>query len=119
MTKRAFILEEARRHVDTSSAEQFGEIEFLFQPQERRPSIFQVQAFTEAVHSALHRVAFDAANDAFVIVGSVLNVAIAMMALSRYVGDAEVTILMFNARAEQGSEYEVKTLNLGVLSPVS
>lgn len=115
---RVFILEEARRHLDTSSAARYGDITYLFDPGERRPSVFQVQEFVESVHAALVRKAFDPDEDSWVIVGSMLNTSIAMLALAAYATGRTVQLLLFNARAEPGQEYERKEVSLAI-TPVT
>lgn len=102
--RRLFILEEVRRNIDLSSANELGEVIQLFEQDERRPGLFDVDAFVDAVQERLYSVNFDPTEDAFIIAGSMIAVALTSIAVIRYATLEKfdhINLLLFDSRSDK------------------
>lgn len=71
---RAFVIEPCK--LDLSSAETFGEIVYIFRPNERRPSIWD-EAFRQEIVDRLTALRFNPTKDFFVVAGHMVPIVIA------------------------------------------
>jgi len=96
MTKnKVFILEPVRQSLDVSKAEAYGEIIYIFRSESRRCSVWDHQSFSAAVLSELKILKFNPKTDFICIVGAMLTVTIAVIAITqRY---KEFNALLFNS----------------------
>lgn len=79
---RVFVLEPPRSTVDLSSTEKFGEVTFIFQPGDRRCSVFLGNEYGEIVLEKLREMNFDPIKgDSFCITGGMIPVSIAVAAI--------------------------------------
>ena len=107
---RVFILEPVRpnrKHIDTSSASEFGEVNYLLPPDLVFSSVFEPGDYIEDILDRLDKVEFNTEEDAFLIAGSMLNIALAMSALTVYAEGHPIQLLMYNAVA---SKYELRRM---------
>ena len=77
---RVFVLEPVKSSIDVSKAERYGEVAYVFNPDERRPSVFQATAFGESVLRRLEAAEFRWEHDYLAVAGSIVPVTIALMA---------------------------------------
>ena len=104
---RVFFIEPTRRNCDLSTARAFGRIEYLFQPEDRRPSSFYVEAYTQAVVDQLTALQFDPQRDCIAIAGSLVAMAVSLAAIfSRW---PTINVLMYSAVE---SRYMKRTLSI-------
>jgi hypothetical protein len=80
---RVFIIEQPRSNIDISRAEQFGELVYLFDSNARRCSVFHHHDFGRAILEQLVAANFDYKDDYVCIVGSMLTVAVALIAIAQ------------------------------------
>lgn len=112
MSRRLFILEEVRRNIDLTSAHELGEVLHLYNASERRPGLFDVDEFVDAVEERLNTVDFDPTVDAFIIAGSMIAVTLASMAVTRYAAANDYThvnLLLFDSRSNKYVERRMTT----------
>jgi len=92
MKKRVFILEPTR--VDVSAAEEFGDITYVFGQGERRVSIWNT-LFAEHTVASMENVGFDPTTDCFAVVGHLVPLTLALIALLKK--HQAVNILLYSA----------------------
>ena len=98
MTK-VLLLEMTRSNIDTSKAEPFGEIYYIFTQGDRRSSVFDTTAYEQAIEARLNELQFDADKDIVCIAGKIVCIAVLCAVLSRKYG--QFNILMFDAHDER------------------
>jgi len=103
---RVFIIEPLRSHIDISKAKDFGEVIYLFKPMQRRVGVFDHIRFGQAVLKELEDYIFEPENDCICIVGSIVTVSIAIIAIAQTY--PKFSALLFNST---NNEYEKKTFN--------
>ncbi len=79
---RVFIVEEPKANIDITKAERFGELVFVFDPHDRRCSVFDCQQFGENVLKQLDTHDFSPEEDYLCIVGSMITVMMMLLAAS-------------------------------------
>ncbi len=109
---RVFLVEKSQRSFDLSSAEHYGELNYLFSHREGRPSLLNAEAYQAYVLNRLKELEFDLENDLFCVTGSILAVTQAMAALVVYAGLDRVNLLLFNSSS---GLYEKRTVDYGRL----
>lgn len=109
MSRVFFIERPTRKGIDVSSASAFGEIHILFSGEDRRPSIFDSHEFVDKVMKALAAVDFNPSEDLFCIAGSMVSVALSMIALSCYAQDmgSKVRLLLYDTTMDHYVEKQV------------
>lgn len=92
---KVFIIEPVRQHIDVSKAQKFGDIIYVFEINDRRCSAFQIIHFGRTVLQRLEQLEFDPKLDFVCIVGAMLTVTIAIIAIAqRY---DVFNVLLFNS----------------------
>lgn len=95
MMNKVFIIEPPRQNIDVSKAETYGEIVYIFSPTSRRCSVFSHACFGQTVLQRLKELDFDFKADSICIVGAMVTVLTAIIAISqRY---DEFNVLLFNS----------------------
>lgn len=106
---RVFLVEPVRREFDLESLKDFGEITFLFQPDERRGSVFRTEEFCASILARLSREDFDPELDFFCLTGALVPVSLTLSIMSHLFG--MVNVLLYNTGDENYAsrkvEYEV------------
>lgn len=97
---RVFLLERVRRNIDVSSASEFGQMQYLLEPNQPRARLFDSNEYVTDVVEAFERVGFDPKEDAFVVAGNMVSISLAMIALSLHVKHRGMKLLVFNAMNE-------------------
>lgn len=90
---RAFVLEPCRR-IDVSRASKYGEILYIFERNDGRPSIWTDEFVIEAIER-LKNTRYDPARDYFILAGSIVPLAKVVAALAAEYG--HVRALAFSA----------------------
>ena len=103
---RVFIIEPLRHHIDISKAKDFGEIIYLFKPMQRRVGVFDHVRFGQAVLKQLSDYIFDPEKDCICVVGSIVTVSIALIAIAQT--HLTFSALLFNS---SNDSYEKKTFD--------
>ena len=106
-----YLIEPSRRPMDLSSAKSFGELVYLFGPDERRASVFQVDQFSDQVIDALQEKNFNYEEDYFCVMGGLLQVTLFGIALGAFAEQNQIpyiTLLMYNS---PHNAYEERRLN--------
>lgn len=111
---RVFLLERPRRQMDTTSAEAYGEVHYLFDDRDRRASVLNSEMYVSDVIAQLKTHGFNAMCDYFCIAGGVLNISEAMIALTLYAinQDTQLKLLVFNSSTDLYEERSVDLLTL-------
>ena len=92
---RVFLVERPKANIDVTKAEEFGELNYVFGPDDRRCSVFRTTEFGHEVIARLETAKYDSTVDFFCIAGSMVTVAAALAAMmSRY---SVVRVLMYSA----------------------
>lgn len=89
---KVFLVEEPK-NVSPAPAEDWGEIEYVFQAGTRRPSVFDCQKFGNLFLDMIKEKQFDPEKDYFCLTGSLLPVCVGLVALLSAYG--KVNILAF------------------------
>jgi len=95
------------RSLDLTTAERYGEIEYIFQPGERRCSIFDVNKFVCTVIDILEEKKFDYKTDSVCIVGSMVPLVVASMGIARHY--PSLRLLLFDSTKH---EYVARTIDI-------
>lgn len=96
---KAFVLEQPRRNLDLTTINKFGKLHFIFEQDDVRSSVFTTDQFSQDVVQACQRQSFDPSRDYFCIVGSLVAVVTATVALLKTFGSLKV--LFYHAAYEQ------------------
>jgi len=80
---RVFVVEHPKPNLDINSAEEFGELTFIFEPNDRRCSAFHHVSFGRAILDKLESLNYNPNEDYICIVGSILVVSIAMITIAQ------------------------------------
>lgn len=102
MTKRVFILEPTA--LDVKTAEQFGDIVYVYPPGARRPGIW-TESFALDVIAQLEKHEYNPREDYFAVVGHLVQMALTIAALSARWSVFQVLLYNSSARA-----YTTRTL---------
>ena len=94
-TTRVFVIEPVRAQLDISTAEEFGEVIYVFEHDMRRCSVFRHEEFGKAVLRRLQELKFSPDIDCICIVGTMITVVVALIAISQTYDTFNV--LLFNA----------------------
>lgn len=81
---RAFVVEPTK--FDISLAEEFGEVTYIFGPDDRRLSIWDPDFTRQVVDRLVLELEYDPGRDHFVIAGHMVTLTFVVAALVRYVG---------------------------------
>jgi len=92
---KVFIIEPPRRSINVLKAEEFGNLIYVFESNSRRCSAFQSVEFGKTVLKVLSEKGYDPVVDHICIVGSMLTVAIALVAIAQ--SCEHVNILLFDS----------------------
>ena len=103
--KRVFVIEKFRQNFDMSSVDKYGKIVTLIDSNVRRPSIFDVDLFQEAVLRLFEKHEFDPERDSVCVVGALITVVLTTSVLVERYGS--INVLLYNS--SQG-EYVLRPL---------
>lgn len=79
---------------------EFGEVRYLFDGKEKRPSVFKTESFSDEMHSRIKHLAYNPLTDFIVIAGS-LNTVTQLVALAiNLSSDGCVKGLMFSPQCQ-------------------
>jgi len=95
---KVFVIESLRRSVDLSKADSFGEIVYVFPRGFRRCGVFRHIEFGQTVLNRLHDLGFNSDEDFICIVGSMITVSIALVAIAQT--HDVFKVLLFNSSDE-------------------
>lgn len=112
MPSRVFIVEQPRRHIDTSTAALFGDLVYIFGDRDRRASVLNSEMYVADVIAQLQLMRFKPDEDYFCLAGSLIPVSQAMTALA-VCGFPYVKVLLFNSSS---GVYEEREINFERLS---
>ena len=102
---RVFLVEPVRRDFDLESLKSFGEIIYLFEPDERRGSVFRTDEFCINVTARLKRARFDAVNDFFCLTGALVPTCLVMSLIAN--AHSTINILLYNTGDESYASRKV------------
>ena len=91
---RVFIIEPPRQNIDTSKAKQYGDIVYIFGHDDRRCSVWSHVSFGQTVLQRLEELNFDVEKDFVCIVGAMVTVLIAIVAVAQCY--EKFSVLLFN-----------------------
>ena len=95
---KVFIVEKPKNNIDVSKAEDFGEIIYLFNQNERRLGVFECMTFGLDVINKINEKGGFQLNDSFLTAGAQIPVAIAFAAIiSKW---PNVLVLLYNAKQD-------------------
>lgn len=92
---KVFIIEHPRHRVDVSVAEAFGEIVYVFGPNDRRCSVFAHERFGALILDILKKHNFDQDHDSVCVVGAVVMLATAITTIAQNYD--KLNLLLFNS----------------------
>jgi len=92
-----FLIERPRRPLDLSGLEEYGDVAYIFEDDDRRPSLFSTDAYIKAVMGQLRLLAFDPEKDYFVLTGPSICLALGLLAVTWYADHTSVKVLAWNA----------------------
>ncbi len=101
-----YLVETPKPNIDVSRAEEFGEVTFVFKPNDRRCSVFHTPEFGNAVVQRLEAAGYDPARDYFCVAGSMVSVITALVAIVSHWG--AVRVLVYSA---PNSKYVERTFD--------
>lgn len=104
---RVFLVEEARKDLDLSTARKFGTVETLFDHRVRRASIVTGTQFWQDVSERLKEVKFNPDEDFFCLVGSILSVSQGLGVLVAMFPTRRIKFLAFNSMLDRYVEVDV------------
>lgn len=92
---KVFIIEPPRQNIDTSKAKEYGDIIYVFDHDDRRCSVWSHASFGQTVLQRLEELGFDPEKDSICVVGAMITVLIAVVAIAqRY---EKFNVLLFNS----------------------
>lgn len=97
---KVFLMEPVKAHMNMSTADQFGESVYIFEPRDRRTSIFDVSNFLCEVIDVMKVKDFDPKIDYFCMAGGQITLMLAVFALQivcQTHGVDHVKLLVFNS----------------------
>lgn len=100
---KVFVLERVQQ--DIEQAERFGEIEYVFDFGDLRPSIWKAKEFSESVIDALEIKRFDPERDLFAITGHIIPITLAMARMIKEYG--RIRVLFFKLPDREYVEKEL------------
>lgn len=104
---RVFVVSESvKERYCLDGIRRYGDIVFLYDENERKPSIYNTSQFAASLATRLSDHAFDASNDFVAMVGRQIEVGILFYVLGLLVGD--VKIIFFDAAKAEYSESELR-----------
>jgi len=92
MVPRVIFIEHPRQNINTSSAEKFGEIEYLFDVDSRRCSVFSTEFFQRHIKESLIEINYDPKVDYVCVAGSMVVLAIALVTIAKNYDDFKVLL---------------------------
>jgi len=92
---KVFLVERPRGTIDLSTTEKYGEIVYIFDHNERRPSLFDVNQFMGAVLQKLKELEYKPEMDYICVTGGMIPVCLMIAALA-YEG-TEMNLLLYSA----------------------
>lgn len=93
--KRVFIIEQFRQNFDMTSVHKFGTPITLIDSSVRRPSIFHVEDYQDAVVELFEANNFNTKHDSVCVVGALINMTLAIAALTERYG--RINVLLYNS----------------------
>lgn len=90
--------------------DEWGEVVFLYEKNERPPTIANFDVFTQAIALKLKRIEFDYQNDAFVLVGRQVDICMTAFVLGRL--NKSITMLVYHPRDERYTKKEITASGL-------
>lgn len=90
-----FIIEPPRHNIDVSKAQEYGDIVYVFDHDDRRCSVWSHVNFGNTVLRRLTELDFDPEEDSVCIVGAMVTVLIAVVAIAQHYD--EFKVLLFNS----------------------
>jgi len=103
---KVFIIEPLRRDLDITAASDFGEIQYVIEPGERRCSPFQHVEFSALILNRLQALNFKPDVDKICIVGTMLTIAVSLIAIAQ--AHSEFNILLFNSSMNEYVEKQIR-----------
>lgn len=101
----------ANASIDVSKAAAFGDITYVFEHNDKRPSVFNHTAYGRAVIERMTTLGFDNQVDYFCCVGSMVSLAVTLVVLSY--NNPTLRILLFDATH---GEYVIKQFDSSVFA---
>jgi hypothetical protein len=92
---RVFIIEPPRESLNVSPAAEYGELVYVFGPNERRCSAFDTTKFGAALLNKLSTLRYDPEADLLCVVGSMVTVAVSIASVAH--AHACFSLLLFNS----------------------
>ncbi len=92
---KVFIIEPPRQNIDTNKAREYGDIVYVFDHDDRRCSVWSHVNFGNTVLRRLVELGFDPEEDFVCIVGAMVTVLIAVVAVAQHYD--EFKVLLFNS----------------------
>lgn len=103
---KVFLIEEPRAGINVEAATEFGTLRIVFGKNDRRSSVFKVNAFGRDVINRLKSLGFDHEVDSLVMTGGLIQVS--LMAIAATCTYPFVRLLFYNATQD---EYTLRVLN--------
>lgn len=108
---RVFMVERPRTSVDTSTAERYGHVTFIFGRRDRRCSVFNSSSYGAQIVERLELANFDPARDFVCVVGSMVTVVVALIAAACHY--PYLRLLLYRANEGKG-EYVIRKVGTAV-----
>ena len=90
-----FLVEQTKRSIDVSKSGEYGEIVYVFGPDDRRSSIFQCKQFGTELLGRLTTLGFNYVKDSICIAGSIVPITVALSAM--VCSYPSVNVLFYNS----------------------
>ena len=95
---KVFIIEPPRQNIDVSKAEQYGDIVYIFNHNDRRCSVWSHVDFGKTILQRLKELDFNVHEDSICVVGTMITIAITIVAVAQHF-DA-FSLLLFNSTTD-------------------
>ena len=92
---KVFVIEPTRKELHVDRLQAYGDVKFIFEPNDRRCSVFQHDQFGRLVIDRLNELSYDHNADHLCIVGSVVAIVVTVTALAQHFG--RFNALIFDA----------------------
>lgn len=106
---RVFLVEHPRAHIDVKKAEKFGQLTYIFALNDRRASVFAVNAFVVDALDRLENASFAPEEDSICIAGSMIPVTMIVSAMLYLYGC--ISVLLYDSRAGEYVRQEINAQN--------
>lgn len=96
---KVFLIEEPRVGISVEAALAYGELQYVFDSNVRRSSVFKIDTFGQQILDRLNQLKFDYQNDFIVMTGSLVPIAVASIVI--VCAYPHVHLLFYNAAQEE------------------